>query len=122
MSDEDDKVGYRRPPVATRFKKGQSGNPSGKRKARLSPSQRLDRILAETVHVTEGGKSKRMDRAEIFLRQTVNRAIAGDRQCAPLVLNYLLRRQASSGAEDTSATDAFLVGELERMLKGEGPQ
>ena len=119
MSDENDQVGYRRPPVATRFKKGQSGNPSGKRKARLTPSQRLDKILAEIVPVTEGGKSKRMDREEIFLRQTVSRAIAGDRQCSPLVLNYLLRRQASSGAEDTSATDEFLVAELEKMMRGE---
>ena len=31
-SEENDyEVGYRKPPLATRFKKGQSGNPSGKR-------------------------------------------------------------------------------------------
>ena len=120
MSEEDEKVGYRRPPIATRFKKGQSGNPSGKRKARPTPSQRLDRILREIVPVTEGGKSKRMDREEIFLRQMVVRAIGGDRQCSPLLLNYLLRRQATAPAEDSSATDEFLVGELEKILKGEG--
>ena len=57
---EGEKVGYGRPPVATRFKPGMSGNPSGKRKAKPSLSQRLDRILAESVSVTEGGRSKRM--------------------------------------------------------------
>jgi len=31
-SEEDYEVGYRKPPVATRFKKGASGNPSGRRK------------------------------------------------------------------------------------------
>ena len=41
---EGEKVGYGRPPVATRFKPGMSGNPSGKRKAKPSLSQRLDRI------------------------------------------------------------------------------
>lgn len=29
---EDYQVGYRKPPTATRFKKGKSGNPSGRRK------------------------------------------------------------------------------------------
>jgi Family of unknown function (DUF5681) len=41
MNDEknDYEVGYKRPPIATRFKKGQSGNPSGKPK---KISQELD--------------------------------------------------------------------------------
>jgi hypothetical protein len=33
MSGENEyEVGYKKPPVATRFKKGQSGNPTGKSK------------------------------------------------------------------------------------------
>jgi hypothetical protein len=31
-------VGYGRPPVASRFRKGQSGNPSGRRKASPPPA------------------------------------------------------------------------------------
>jgi hypothetical protein len=122
MGQDDHKVGYRRPPIATRFKPGMSGNPSGKRKARLTLSQRLDRILAETVKVTEGGKSKRMTREEVFLRQTVTRAIAGDRQFGRLMLDYLGRRQAAVPAESRSATDDFLMRELVTMLGGEVPE
>ena len=37
---DDDKVGYRRPPKSSRFKKGQSGNPLGSsRKARMRQRQ-----------------------------------------------------------------------------------
>jgi hypothetical protein len=122
MSLTDDKVGYRRPPVATRFKKGVSGNPSGKRKPLPTLSQRLDRILAEKMRVTDGGTAKRMDKEEVFLRQMVARGIAGDRQFGRLLLEYLLRRQATTPAAGTSATDEFLMTELLTMLTEEGPK
>ena len=34
--DEHEAVGYKKPPKHSRFKKGQSGNPSGRRKGRSS--------------------------------------------------------------------------------------
>lgn len=117
MSDESEKVGYGRPPIASRFKKGVSGNPSGKRKPRATLSQRLDRILAEKVQVTEGGTSKRMDKEEVFLRQMVTRGIAGDRQFGRLLLEYLVRRQAAAPAESAGATDEYLMGELLTLLE-----
>lgn len=119
MAEDSYKIGYRRPPLATRFRPGQSGNPSGKRKPRPTLSQRLDRILAETVPVTEGGKSKRMSREEVFLRQTVTRAIAGDRQAGKLVLDYLQRRQETAPGEASHATDEFLMNELINSLAQE---
>ena len=122
MADEEERVGYRRPPVATRFKKGQSGNPSGKRKPKPTLSQRLDRILAEKVQVTEGGTAKRMDKEEVFLRQMVTRGIAGDRQFGRLLLEYLVRRQAAAPAESPNATDEFLMNELLTILTGEEPK
>ncbi|MEQ7874523.1 DUF5681 domain-containing protein [Sphingomonas sp. ASV193] len=119
MADDNYQVGYRRPPLASRFKPGVSGNPSGKRKAQPTLSQRLDKILAENVSVTEAGKPKRMTKEEVFLRQLVTRAIGGDRQFGRLVLEYLERRQASIPAGAASATDDFLMGELRSLLDAE---
>jgi hypothetical protein len=116
MAEGDPKVGYGRPPVASRFKPGMSGNPSGKRKVRATLSQRLDRILAESVSVTEGGKCKRMAKEEVFLRQMVTRAIGGDRQFGRLLLDYLERRQENAPAGAASATDEFLMSELVSIL------
>lgn len=122
MAEVDHKVGYGRPPLETRFQPGMSGNPSGKRKARPTLSQRLDRILAESVSVTEGGKSKRMTKEEVFLRQMITRAIGGDRQFGRLLLDYLERRQDNAPAGAASATDEFLMSELVSILGGEQPR
>lgn len=116
MAEANERVGYCRPPVANRFKPGVSGNPSGKRKARPTLSQRLDRILGESVSVTEGGRSKRMTKEEVFLRQLVTRAIGGDRQFSRLVLEYLERRQDKAPPEAANATDEFLMSELINLL------
>lgn len=119
MAEGDHKVGYGRPPLATRFRPGTSGNPSGMRKAKPTLSQRLDRILAESVSVTDGGQSKRMTKEEVFLRQMVTRAIGGDRQFGRLLLDYLERRHENAPAGAATATDEFLMSELVSILGGE---
>jgi hypothetical protein len=51
------KVGPGRPPLHTRFKKGQSGNPGG-RGAKSLPALLAD-ALSETVYVTTDGRGRR---------------------------------------------------------------
>ncbi len=41
------KVGYKRPPVATRFKKGQSGNPGGRPRKAISRRHIAEKVLSE---------------------------------------------------------------------------
>jgi hypothetical protein len=49
-------IGYKRPPQHTRFKKGQSGNPSGKKKSKLMRSDYDKLDLSETITVSSQGK------------------------------------------------------------------
>ena len=112
MAERDYEVGYRRPPRASQFRTGTSGNPSGKRKASPSVSQLLDRILAERMEVSERGKSRRYTKEEVFFRQLVAKAISGDRQFARLVMDYLERRQQNAPDQKATHTDDFLIGEL----------
>lgn len=54
-------VGFRKPPKATRWKKGQSGNPTGARSVKGKPKplmQSLAEQLNEPVSITKGGKSQ----------------------------------------------------------------
>jgi Family of unknown function (DUF5681) len=81
-------VGYKKPPVANRFKKGGSGNPSGKRKERaedLEPGKILQAIDNEEIIVTIDGKRKRMRKGEIHFRQLFTKAIKGDLAAARLI-------------------------------------
>ncbi len=81
MSDEhgdDDKVGYGRPPKHTRFKKGQSGNPSGRPKSRKFGSTDVSELLDELVKVKAGGTAREMSSFEASLRQLANKAVNKD--------------------------------------------
>jgi Family of unknown function (DUF5681) len=90
MSKEKDdyEVGYKKPPVAARFKKGQSGNPGGKPKKiapKLNPGKILQSIDNEELIVKIEGKGKRMLKAEIYFRQLFTKAIKGDLTDARLI-------------------------------------
>jgi Family of unknown function (DUF5681) len=87
-------VGYKKPPLATRFKKGGSGNPSGKRKERvedLNPGKVLQMIDNEELIVTIDGKRKRMRKGEIHFRQLFTKAIRGDLTAARLIAKEAAR-------------------------------
>ena len=76
MADSDDyEVGYGRPPKATQFKKGQSGNRGGRR--RKSGPIKIDplRILDEVFPVRSGDQVKHMSAKEVELRRILKRAI-----------------------------------------------
>lgn len=65
MSDQEssksaDYVGYRRPPKATRFTAGNSGNPNGRPKGSKNLSTLFAEELARTITLTENGKRKKM--------------------------------------------------------------
>jgi hypothetical protein len=87
-------VGYKKPPVSTRFKKGGSGNPSGKRKEvaeDLNPGKVLQTIDNEEIMVTIDGKRKRMRKGEIHFRQLFTKAIKADLIAARLIAKEAAR-------------------------------
>jgi hypothetical protein len=55
------RIGRGRPPMTSRFRKGQSGNPRGRHKAPY------ETVLGQTVTVREDGIPRQMTAAEAFL-------------------------------------------------------
>jgi hypothetical protein len=91
-------VGHGRPPVATRFKLGQSGNPKGRpREAKNLSTLTREKLLAK-VPVREGGRERRMSKAEIGVTKMVNRFVeTGDPKL------YILLKQLESGSGGNQA-------------------
>lgn len=86
MSDEY-RVGYRRPPLDTRFKKGKSGNPKGRAKGSKNTQSLLEEELSRPITVREGGVEKRMPVRRALLRQQINKALQGDSKAARLIID-----------------------------------
>lgn len=85
MDEDEDKVGYCRPPKKHRFKKGKSGNPGGRpRKPKpqllINDADIFRRLDAEEISL--GGKT--MTRREAELRRLFQLAVKGNRKARRL--------------------------------------
>jgi hypothetical protein len=80
-------VGYCHPPVATRFKPGQSGNPKGRPRNAPNVTALLRSALIKKVTVTEGNHVRRISKLQALVEVPVNKAIKGDSRSwiSPLV-------------------------------------
>lgn len=98
---KDYEVGHGRPPLATRFKPGQSGNPKGRPKGAKNLSTLALEKLQAKVPVREGGRERRMSKGEIGVTKLVNRfAETGDPK---LYLAFVKQLEGSSPAKEAPA-------------------
>ena len=90
---------YRKPPVHTRFKKGQSGNPRGR------PAKNLPGLLAaalnEKVTVTENGKRRQVTKREAVIAQLVNKSASAELRATKMLIDRL--RDVEKRAEPAAA-------------------
>jgi hypothetical protein len=87
----DYEVGYCRPPKATQFAPGRSGNPRGRPKARPSVGAILDAIIQQKIAVTENGRKRWIPGIEVILRQLLNQALRNDPKALKLLLSLMDR-------------------------------
>jgi hypothetical protein len=118
------RVGYRHPPLATRFRPGTSGNPRGRPKGARNLATVVAATLAERVVVTENGRRKRITKLEAAVKQLVNRAASGEARSMRLLLALIQASEAKppqTEAGAPSADDALVAREIVRRMKGEAP-
>src|SRR5215212_1329610 len=71
-------VGFCRPPLHTRFKPGQSGNPSGRVKGSKNLKTLFHQILNEQIPLRDGTQTKSVTKAEALMRRLIIGGLNGD--------------------------------------------
>ena len=111
-------VGYGRPPVASRFKPGESGNKRGRPTAKKTVGQTIEEALARLYTVNESGRVSKITAEALIFRNLVAGAARGDPRLIRILFDF--RKQYQNGretrldlaglaAEDRSILDAFLA-------------
>jgi len=118
---------YRKPPLHTRFKKGQSGNPRG-RPAKNLPAL-LIAALNEPVFVTTDGRRRKITKREAVVAQLVNKSASADLRATKMLIDMLKDIEKKAGmtpppeppkftAADEEVLDHF-VARLRRQIAAE---
>lgn len=98
-NENEDAVGYRKPPKSTRFVKGQSGNPAGRPRKQPRSEAPYAAILERLVSIREGGRERKVTAIEAFLLQLAKKGIEGDGVAARTALTLIERAKAARGPQ-----------------------
>src|SRR4051812_27672645 len=99
-------AGFCRPPLHTRFKPGQSGNPSGRVKGSKNLKSLFHQILNEHIPLIDGTQSKSVTKAEALMRRLIVGALKGDGRSLTTLMR--IAEQTGEFAED-SKTEPLII-------------
>ncbi len=115
-----DQVGYGRPPIATRFRPGKSGNPRGRPKGARNLASVVAAAIGERVAITENGQRRRITKLDAAIKQLVNRAASGEVKATQLLLQLVQAGEAKPDqrmGSEIGEADALVLAELSRRLQ-----
>ena len=124
---EDYQVGYGNPPLANRFVKGRSGNPTGRPKGARGITAVIRAALSERVTVNVDGMQRSMTKWEAACTQMANKAAAGDRHSARQMFTLLNQSEARDevramnapvNPEERRASDAAVMEAIRAVALG----
>ena len=116
----DYEVGYGKPPLASRFKKGNNANPRGRPRKPKDLAAMLKRALDAPVVVVENGARRRLTKREIVIAQLVDKCASADLRATKILLDMLhkLERGTAAAPAGTAASNSGdeLLGQLRAKL------
>ena len=118
------RVGYRQPPLHSRFKKGQSGNPEGARLHRRR-DVRLAALLEAALDAKVGGRPRRtLTRRQAIVAGLVEKSAAGDLRATKLLLDLVRKTELAAPPPGDGEEDprVFLIRELDRLAAAQPPE
>lgn len=112
MSKDTYEIGYRRPPKGGQFKKGQSGNPSGRPKGSKNFLTLLEQELDQKISVNENGRKKEITRMQAVVKRLVADTLQGNQRTLMTMVEIMRRH----GKFDETDTEEMLPGDYSAIL------
>jgi hypothetical protein len=100
------KVGNKKPPLHSRFKRGQSGNPAGRPKGRKTLSKALLDEFHKPVSATVNGRPIKATSAKLFVASMVKDGITKGPQSKKLLLSAVRESEALEGEMEAARRKA----------------
>src|SRR3954452_17894308 len=121
MNDDDDRVGFRKPPKRTQFKPGQSGNPNGRPKGAKNFATRVAEVLSKPVKITQGKRQKWVRTDVAMLMRMREKGLNGDLRASDRLFGYanLYVEQPSNADQRVDADDEAVLAEYEAKIRGD---
>jgi hypothetical protein len=101
---DDYAVGYKKPPKATQFAKGRSGDPRGRPPQCKSTAALFNEVFDEEITITQNGRPRTLTKREIAFKQLANRAAKGDYQAIDTMLKHYAEREKTRDHDTESVT------------------
>ncbi len=99
MTNRTSNSGYGKPPAASRFKPGQSGNPHGRPKGSKALRTLIKEEASKKVVVQEGGRRKKVSKMGLAVTQLMNKAAQGEARFVGLALDQVHNAEAATASE-----------------------
>lgn len=112
----DYEVGYGKPPINSRFKKGRSGNPTGGRRRSGSPWKTVEEALSRKLTITENGQTKRVTMVEALVKRLIAKGLAGDRLSILKALDLAAHAESVARAESGAAGAADQLSNSDKEI------
>jgi hypothetical protein len=118
--EQDYAIGYGKPPIRSRFRKGRSGNPGGRPRGKRLATL-LREALSETAMIEINGRPRRVSRGQATVALLIDRAAEADPRWMKLLLDLVQKLDIGGDArdddEEVDAEEAreFLIQELDRL-------
>jgi len=104
---QDYEVGYGRPPVATRFQRGNRCNPRGRPRQMKTASQLIDEAMNSKIRIVVEGKTKTMTKQQVIIHNLVNAAARGDNKA---IHTLFALNPSDLDASDRKIIEEFIAG------------
>ncbi len=116
-SSSDYTVGYKKPPVASRFQPGKSGYPKGRKKGSKNLKTLIKEAMTSLILIQEGSTSRRVSKIEAVVMRQLQSALKGNERSAMASIKMALLVGLLDDSDKTAGEATALSAADEQIIE-----